>query len=152
MTDENKKLARSEYNKAWYLANKDKRKEYNRNRRKANPEKTKEEDKRGYERRLKENQEYRENNRDSFAIQQIVRKFNVDHYTAENLFLRSKETCDSCGVSWLESGQKFRFHVDHDHNDGRVRGILCHGCNTALGLLKESKDNIYALLDYLERN
>ena len=48
--------------------------------------------------------------------------------------------------------------IDHDHSCcsqsrscGRcVRGLLCNQCNTALGLLQDSKKNIQGLLDYLE--
>lgn len=46
--------------------------------------------------------------------------------------------------------------VDHDHSccPGRfscgrcVRGILCHQCNTALGLLGDSQETIKKLLEY----
>jgi hypothetical protein len=41
-------------------------------------------------------------------------------------------------------------HVDHDHATGRVRGVLCLGCNTALGLVRESPERLRALARYLE--
>ena len=40
--------------------------------------------------------------------------------------------------------------VDHDHNSGKVRGILCNHCNRALGLLKEDKTTLNNLIKYLE--
>lgn len=40
--------------------------------------------------------------------------------------------------------------VDHDHNPGNVRGLLCHNCNRALGLLNDSKETIENCLSYLE--
>lgn len=41
--------------------------------------------------------------------------------------------------------------VDHDHKTGAVRGMLCHGCNTALGMLKEDPLRIRALAAYAEQ-
>ncbi len=41
-------------------------------------------------------------------------------------------------------------HIDHCHTTGTVRGILCFGCNLALGQLKESEQRIIALLDYVK--
>ncbi|MFK0048340.1 endonuclease VII domain-containing protein [Streptomyces sp. NPDC090741] len=41
-------------------------------------------------------------------------------------------------------------HVDHCHETGRVRGVLCLNCNMGLGLLKESPDHIRRAIQYLE--
>jgi hypothetical protein len=62
--------------------------------------------------------------------------------------------CDVCGSA-------DRLHIDHDHDCcptgasprscGKcVRGVLCHSCNTALGLLQESPDRIEALLKHVQ--
>ena len=54
-----------------------------------------------------------------------------------------------CGAR--HPGGRWRhFHVDHDHATGRVRGVLCHGCNTALGLADEDPHRLRVLADYLE--
>lgn len=39
--------------------------------------------------------------------------------------------------------------VDHCHTTGRVRGLLCHNCNKALGLLKDDPERILRLATYL---
>lgn len=39
--------------------------------------------------------------------------------------------------------------VDHCHTSGRVRGVLCGACNTAIGCVKESLGTISALINYL---
>jgi len=41
-------------------------------------------------------------------------------------------------------------HVDHDHVTGKIRGLLCGECNTALGMLREDPKRIKALLKYLK--
>jgi hypothetical protein len=41
--------------------------------------------------------------------------------------------------------------VDHDHKTGKVRGILCHKCNIALGLIGDDPARARALANYLER-
>lgn len=41
--------------------------------------------------------------------------------------------------------------VDHCHDTGKIRGLLCHNCNRALGLLKDSVHTLESAIDYLEK-
>lgn len=40
-------------------------------------------------------------------------------------------------------------HIDHDHETNRVRGILCHHCNTAVGLFRDSPELMRRAMEYL---
>lgn len=53
-----------------------------------------------------------------------------------------------CAICKLLPGNK-RLHVDHCHETGRVRGLLCSGCNTGLGSLGDSADNLLSAIAYL---
>lgn len=69
--------------------------------------------------------------------------------------LMDQTTCDSCGA------EPERLVTDHDHNCKHprdsmcqecIRGRLCNGCNTALGLLREDLNVIERLGDYLKKH
>lgn len=48
-------------------------------------------------------------------------------------------------------GDVARLVVDHDHVTGRLRALLCHSCNTAIGLLKDDPARAIAAAEYLAR-
>ena len=41
--------------------------------------------------------------------------------------------------------------VDHDHKTGQVRGLLCKGCNVALGETKDNVETLKGLIEYVNR-
>lgn len=42
--------------------------------------------------------------------------------------------------------------VDHDHTSGKIRELLCHPCNIALGMLRDSPDTARKAALYLEKH
>lgn len=60
----------------------------------------------------------------------------------------SHPACDICGREVSGRGR----HVDHDHETGEVRGVLCLNCNLALGHFNDSIENLARAIEYLERS
>lgn len=59
--------------------------------------------------------------------------------------------CKICGEPET-SKRSLWLSVDHDHETGRIRGLLCRSCNTALGHAKENLEILYGLIFYIEEN
>lgn len=51
----------------------------------------------------------------------------------------------------MKAHHQAKLNVDHCHSTGVVRGLLCHNCNRALGLLQDSPAHLQRALAYLER-
>ena len=57
-----------------------------------------------------------------------------------------------CAICRRPGEQSYKgLHIDHDHESGRVRGLLCHRCNMALGLLGDSVTVLAEAIAYLDR-
>lgn len=56
--------------------------------------------------------------------------------------------CAICGTL-PKAGAHGALHIDHDHTDGRVRGLLCRHCNLGLGNFKDDINRMTAAMAYL---
>jgi len=66
------------------------------------------------------------------------------------MYEQQEKKCALCSIEiHMNSKDKQRACVDHCHETGRVRGILCQNCNRALGMLKDNKETIKKMLEYI---
>ena len=66
------------------------------------------------------------------------------------MFTEQKGKCACCGIRQNEL--TMRFAVDHDHDTGLIRGLLCGNCNTGIGKLGDNIEGLMKALNYLEKH
>jgi hypothetical protein len=54
-----------------------------------------------------------------------------------------------CRICGEENIQGHRLYVDHNHRTGKVRGLLCSGCNLGIGFFGESIVKMVKAIQYL---
>lgn len=79
---------------------------------------------------------------------QLKYKISLEEYKA--VYSEQKGLCAICGISESIAPRKTLF-VDHCHISGRVRGLLCHHCNTGLGYFMDDTQKLKKAQWYLER-
>ena len=81
----------------------------------------------------------------------LKRKYGTSVRELEALPRRQDGRCAICRRPWRSCKSAKRVRVDHDHESGRIRGLLCNGCNTAIGLFEEHLDWLSGAIVYLSR-
>lgn len=68
--------------------------------------------------------------------------------------LESVSNCDICGneVLWSPSERSKKAYIDHCHDTGEVRGVLCMHCNTSIGKLGDDIESIEHVLNYMKNS
>ena len=81
-----------------------------------------------------------------------ARKYGLTRGKFYGLLWAQGNRCAACRAEEPppERGRALGWHIDHDHVTGKVRGILCRFCNTALGLAQEDAARLRALAEYIE--
>ena len=91
--------------------------------------------------------EYVETGKKSVANRKshLKRKYGLTLKAFDALLASQGGGCAICGRPDADN-------VDHDHDTGRVRGILCFPCNVAIGLVHEDEERLLAAASYLTRD
>jgi hypothetical protein len=132
---------------------------YNRTWQRKNPEKLRKNRKKYYERhqeRLRaEKAEWQRAHPEQAQDAHLRRTFGITLDQYRGLQEKQGGKCAVCDQEETavdkRTGKVRRLHVDHSHQSGAVRGLLCTRCNLGLGFLQEDPKIIKSLLQYLDR-
>jgi hypothetical protein len=84
----------------------------------------------------------------------IIRTYGITAEDYYNMLANQDNKCALCGSeevnnSRITSGKLF---IDHCHDTGKVRGLLCSKCNHAIGLLNDDIDLLRKAITYLNKH
>lgn len=76
-----------------------------------------------------------------------LKKFSITEEDYQKMFDKQMGLCAICHKPESE----IKLAVDHDHDTGKVRGLLCKRCNMGIGLLGDNPDTLTNAVLYLRR-
>lgn len=80
-----------------------------------------------------------------------LKKYGLTLDDYNRMFAEQGGACAVCKTKEPKGrGVTRRFAVDHCHTTGKVRGLLCHHCNAALGMVNDNIEILEKLIDYLK--
>lgn len=80
----------------------------------------------------------------------LERMYGLSENDYNNILALQNNKCAICNID--QSNHKRPFDVDHCHETGSIRGLLCMRCNRAMGLFKDNIDILLKAASYLKKN
>lgn len=80
----------------------------------------------------------------------VKSKYGITEQEWTTLFVSQGSCCAICGATCPGVNNAI-WQTDHDHNTGKIRGILCHGCNLSIGQFSDSPNTICKAIAYLQK-
>lgn len=81
----------------------------------------------------------------------LLKRYGLTPAAYAQILSAQNHVCAACGEPERRryKGRVRNLSVDHCHTTGKVRALLCYGCNSALGFLHDKKNYVARLLDYI---
>lgn len=98
--------------------------------------------------RLKAKAKLRGSRRDARA-RWLKRKYGLSLADMDRLIIAQQGRCAIC-CRPFGPARKDLEHIDHCHTTGKIRGLLCHQCNSGIGNFKDAPRLMLAAIAYLE--
>jgi len=101
---------------------------------------------------MKERRIYKQINRDKEKNKYLILTYGITLDDYNKMLEAQNGVCAICGQKETRKSKynDYTLSVDHDHKTGKVRGLLCHGCNNCLGTLKEDIEIFQNAINYLK--
>ena len=96
------------------------------------------------------NKQYRQKHKAKARHGNLVRKYGIGLKEYDELFITQEGCCAICGTHQTELSRALV--VDHNHETGEIRGLLCHKCNLTLGYVNDNIRVLINAIKYLEKN
>ena len=94
-----------------------------------------------------------ENNKEYARWSSILRQYGMTKEQYESLLIQQGGVCAVCGKGPRGNSRNgLSLVVDHNHQTGAVRGLLCSVCNKVLGLFEEDEILLENAIQYLRRH
>jgi hypothetical protein len=97
----------------------------------------------------------KKNKPDFYRNKRLVYEFGITLAEYEQMLDKQDGVCAICLQPERrihpKTGKLWELCVDHDHDTGQIRGLLCCDCNTALGLFKDNPSSLKAAINYLDK-
>lgn len=81
----------------------------------------------------------------------LKRKWSLTLDQYNDILKKQKGLCAICKNPETAHGGR-ALSVDHDHETGKIRGLLCHSCNTGIGHLKDNMATCKRAAHYLKKH
>lgn len=94
--------------------------------------------------------QYRAGRKEEIVGYALQRTYGITLAEYDTMLIAQGGGCAICGRSPEENGR--RLGVDHDHETGEVRGLLCGNCNQGIGFFKDDTGRLRSAANYLEKN
>jgi hypothetical protein len=79
-----------------------------------------------------------------------IKKYGLEPEDYERMLVEQNNQCAICGDSWTPTTSHDKLCIDHDHESGVVRALLCQRCNRALGDVREDIRIAEAVVAFLK--
>jgi hypothetical protein len=95
-------------------------------------------------------------NPDFHSNESLKKNYGVTLAWYEQRLAEQGNACAVCkkdaSQNTVRQGKVLRLSVDHCHETGKIRGLLCNNCNRAIGLLGDCGDTLKSAIAYLEKH
>jgi hypothetical protein len=93
--------------------------------------------------------DYKDRNRSRERERHLSTSYGITLADYDAILSSQDGKCATCGIGAEQASRK-RLFVDHCHETGRVRGLLCDACNKSLGVIEKYRDKLAAMLHYAD--